>query len=556
MYSAADKSPLGCILPDDDPVTSGYRHWENRNGQLDRDVVKIVMGPNKAEQPPGLDIEPTDSPEVVVACDGTSSQKRLDKALVGGVAWTAGMKWISQVLTWGMTLIVVRLLQPSDYGLIGMAAIYLGFVQLFSEFGLGTAIITMQDLSDNQISQLNSISLLSGLAGFAVSGALAIPIGKFYRAPHLPLVVIVMSTAFLISAFSIVPNALLRKEMRFKTLAIIEGLQSLVQAILTLILASLGFGYWALVFGNLSFSLTATILTLFWKRQRFAWPRLPTIRNVLVFSWHIIVGRLSWALYDNSDFIIAGRVLGQAPLGAYSLAWTFANAPLEKITSMVNRVTPSIFAAVQTDYIALRRYLRNITGALSLVVFPTVLGMALVANDFVRLALGQKWMGVVLPLELLAFHVLFRSNLSLLVPLLNVIGEQRFSMWISILTLAVLLPSFYMGSHWGTAGIASVWIFVYPVVSLPFFWRLFRKIKMSVREYIGTLWPAVSGCTLMAIGVEIFKRLRSPGWPVYLDLVLEVLIGALVYVLAQALLHRERLRVFVGLIKSLRGRSA
>jgi hypothetical protein len=60
----------------------------------------------------------------------------------------------------------------------------------------------------------------------------------------------------------------------------------------------------------------------------------------------------------------------------------------------------------------------------------------------------------------------------------------------------------------------------------------------------------------MAIGVEIFKRLRSPGWPVYLDLVLEVLIGALVYVLAQALLHRERLRVFVGLIKSLRGRSA
>ena len=219
-------------------------------------------------------------------------------------------------------------------------------------------------------------------------------------------------------------------------------------------------------------------------------------------------------------------------------------------------MTPSIFAAVQTDYIALRRYLRNITGALSLVVFPTVLGMALVANDFVRLALGQKWMGVVLPLELLAFHVLFRSNLSLLVPLLNVIGEQRFSMWISILTLAVLLPSFYMGSHWGTAGIASVWIFVYPVVSLPFFWRLFRKIKMSVREYIGTLWPAVSGCTLMAIGVEIFKRLRSPGWPVYLDLVLEVLIGALVYVLAQALLHRERLRVFVGLIKSLRGRSA
>jgi polysaccharide transporter, PST family len=398
--------------------------------------------------------------------------------------------------------------------------------------------------------------LLSALAGFAFSVALAIPIGKFFRAPQLPLVVIVMSTAFLISAFSVVPNALLRKELRFKTLAIIEGLQGVVQAISTLILASLGFGYWALVLGNLSFSLAATILTLSWKRQRFAWPHLPMIRNVLVFGWHVFVGRAAFSLYSDCDFIIAGRVLGEAPLGTYTLAWTLVNSPLEKLTTMVTRVTPSIFAAVQTDYTALRRYLRNITGALSLVIFPTVLGMALVANDFVRFALGQKWMGVVLPLELLAFHALFRSNVILLSPLLNAIGEQRFTMWNSILTLAVLTPSFYIGSHWGTAGIASMWVSVYPLVALPLFWRLFRRIKMSVREYIGALWPAVSSCILMAIGVEIVKRLRGPRWPGYLDLLLDVLVGVLVYVLALALMHREHLRVYIGSIRRLQGRAA
>jgi len=77
---------------------------------------------------------------------------------------------------------------------------------------------------------------------------------------------------------------------------------------------------------------------------------------------------------------------------------------------LVNRVAPTIFAAVQTDHAALRRYLRNISGVLSLAVFPAVLGMTLVANDFVRVALGQKWIGVVLPLELLTLHTLFRSN--------------------------------------------------------------------------------------------------------------------------------------------------
>ncbi len=79
-------------------------------------MVKIVPGPNRVEQPVNADIEPTDSPEAVLACDETGSQKRLDKALVGGVAWTSGVKWISQVLTWGMTLLVARMLQPSDYG--------------------------------------------------------------------------------------------------------------------------------------------------------------------------------------------------------------------------------------------------------------------------------------------------------------------------------------------------------------------------------------------------------------------------------------------------------
>ncbi len=507
------------------------------------------------EQPPRTDIELADSPETVLACEELRSQKRLDKALIHGVAWTAGVKWICQIFSWVMTLVVARLLQPSDYGLIGMASLYLFFVQLFSEFGLGTSVITMQDLSDDQISQLNSISLLMGLAGFSVSAALAIPVAMFFRTPQLRLVIIVMSMAFLSSAFSIVPNALLRKELRFKILAIIEGLQGMAQAISTLILAFLGFGYWALVLGNLSFSFAATVLTLVWKRQRFAWPHFSLIRSALIYSRHIVVGQLSWWIYDNSDFIIAGRVLGEAPLGNYSMAWTLAHAPLEKLTTMVNRVTPSIFAAVQTDHAALRRYLRNISGALSLAIFPAVLGMTLVADDFVRVALGQKWVGVVLPLELLTLYALFRSNVILLVPLLNVVGEERFSMWNSVLMLAVLVPSFYIGSHWGTGGIASAWLLVYPLVTLPFFWRLFRKIKMPVGEYLGALWPAISGCTLMAIAVELFKHLRDPRWPPYLDLLVEILIGAIAYVLALVLMHRDRLRTFLGLIKNLRGQA-
>src|ERR1700748_1352358 len=151
--------------------------------------------------------------------------KSLDRAFVRGIAWTASIKWMTQLLTWGITIIVARLLVPADYGLLGMATIYIDLFTLFSEFGIGTTVVTMQDLSENQIAQLNSLSLLLGFVGFFISAAVAIPLGKFYHAPNLPLVVVILSTGFIISGLRTVPYALLQKELRFKLLAVIEGMQ-------------------------------------------------------------------------------------------------------------------------------------------------------------------------------------------------------------------------------------------------------------------------------------------------------------------------------------------
>jgi PST family polysaccharide transporter len=466
------------------------------------------------------------------------------------------VKWLTQIVTWGTTLVVARLLAPSDYGLIGMAGIWIYLMTLFSEFGLGTAIITVQELTDHQISQLNSVSLILGFVGFGISAAVAYPLGHFFKSAKLPVIIIVMSIGFVISAFRTVPYSLLQKELRFKLLALIEGLQSLSQAITTLVFALLGFGYWALALGGLAFALAPTALTLLWKRQAFAWPRFSELRGALAYSYHIVIGRLSWYAYNDADAVVAGRVLGQAPLGSYTLAWTLAQAPLEKLSTLVNRVMPSIYATIQSDYASLRRYLRNITSGLSLVIFPAVLGMALVARPFVAFALGSKWSGVILPLQLLCIHALIRSNVILLTPVLNVVGEQRFVMWNSLYTMFILPVAFYVGSRWGTAGIAGVWIVVYPFVSLPLFWRLFRKIQMSITEYLTALWPALNGCVFMVVAIELCKRLVSPTQPPYVRFFSEIVVGALAYTLTLVSLHRKHLRAFLRLIRELRRQPA
>ena len=482
----------------------------------------------------------------------TLDRRNLDRIFVRGVAWTAAVKWLTQVVTWGMTVVVARLLAPSDYGLVGMATIYITLFTLFSEFGIGTAVVTLQGLTDGQLSQLNTISLLLGLLGFIISVAAAVPLGRFFHAPNLPSVVIVLSCGFIVSGIRTVPYSLLQKELRFKLLAAIEGLQGVVQALVTLILAFFGFGYWALVVGIVSVSVTPTVLVLIWRRQRFALPKFSSIRNAIHYSRHVVVGRLCWAGYDNSDFIIAGRVLGEGPLGAYTLAWTLAHAPLEKLTTLVNRVTPSVFATIQTDPEALRRYLRNITGAMALIIFPATIGMVLVAPEFVSLVLGPKWSGVVAPLELLALHALIRSNVILLSPLLNVIGEERLVMWNSVVALIVLPPSFYIGSHWGTVGIAAGWVVVYPLVQLRLFSRIFRRIHLSRSEYLEVLWPALSGCAGMAIAITALKFASSELWPLYARLVSEILVGIVAYGMVLLLLHRNYLLVILQFVRASR----
>src|SRR5208282_2908946 len=209
---------------------------------------------------------------------------------------------------------------------------------------------TLQDLTEDQVSQLNTLSLLLGFLGFVISVAAAKPLGKFFHAPNLPLVVVVLSGGFIVSGIRTVPYSLLQKELRFKLLAVIEGLQGVVQALITLILAFLGFGYWALVLGILSSSITPTGLILIWRRQSVALPKFSSIRKAIHYSRHIVIARLCQASYNDSDFIIAGRVLGAAPLGAYTIAWTLAHSPLEKLTTLANRVTPSVYAKIQTDF--------------------------------------------------------------------------------------------------------------------------------------------------------------------------------------------------------------
>ncbi len=492
-------------------------------------------------------------PDLTAPAPPVAPLRELDRSLLHGIAWTSGAKWAGQLFAWASTLIVARLLTPEDYGLVGMASIYLALITLLSEFGLGSAIITLRDLSDGQVAQLNGLAVLFGVVSCAVSCAAAIPLGHFFHAPQLPAVIVAMSAGFVITGFKIVPFALLQRDMRFKALALIDTWRAVLLAVGMIAFALVGLRYWTLVIGGLLSSLLATGAILVLRRVRLAWPRRESLGHAMTFSRHVLVGRLSWYVYSNADFLVAGRILGRAALGLYDVGWTLANIPLEKITSLVSQVTPAVFSAVQQDHAALRRYVLRISEGLALITFPASLGIALVAPDLVQLTLGDKWHGASAPLQLLALSAGLRSVTPLLAQVLYAIGQSRLAMRYAVLCAIGLPIGFYLlGTRWGTAGLALVWVCVYPFFVLPACRRVLKTIELPIREYLRALWPATSASLLMGVAVLAVKLTAGEHLPRAVSFGAQVAVGAVVYALACLILHGERVASFSRILRAMR----
>lgn len=476
----------------------------------------------------------------------------MDRSLAHSLAWKAAGDWFSQIFSWASLLIIVRLLSPADFGTVGMGIVLLPYLRYLGAFGVPRIIVNFRDLTRGQIAQLNTLSVALGLTCFSLATVLAHPVSLFFRDPHLTPVVIVTSLSLIPWGFSAVPEGLIDKEMRFRQASIYDALFAMTAAAVTLIMAYMGFRYWALVCGNVVAAVVRSGLIVAARPHSYAVPRLRELRQPLLFGWHVVVSLVSLNAYSTLDNVTVGRVLGRSALGFYGLAWTLANLPLEKVTSLVTTVVPSYLAVVQETPSEIRRYIRTLTEALSLITFPATVGLALVAKELIPLALGHKWDGVVRPLQILSFYGAFRSIVALLPKVLTAVGNARFVMWVDLFALMLMPTAFYIGAHRGTAGVAWAWVLAYPVVAGLMYWKTFTVTGMKIAEYVRALRPALDGTVLMSAFVLLLKFLTPQNLPVVARLMMEVTIGAIVYTATVFLLHRERARAFLRLSKNLK----
>ena len=191
---------------------------------------------------------------------------------MSGIAWTGGTKWATQILSWAATLIVARILSPADYGLMGMAMVYLGLVTMVSEFGLTASILRHRQLSEEQIARIGGFSIVMGLVIAGISVAISPLIARFYGEPPVAKIIALLSLNFIFGSLGVLPRALLARDLAYPRLALIDGVTNLAQMVTMLVLAVLGFRYMALVFGSIMASACGAMLALRLRSHRLMWP--------------------------------------------------------------------------------------------------------------------------------------------------------------------------------------------------------------------------------------------------------------------------------------------
>ncbi len=462
-----------------------------------------------------------------------------DRNLLRGMAWIGSARWVAQGLSWTATLFVVRLVAPIDYGIATLALAIFAILAVVAEFAIGTAVITKQDLSDGQVSQLHSVAVgLSMLMAVVMLVAAPIAAVAFFDS-RLVDALRVLSVAVLAEGVRAVPVALITKRLNYRLLAAVEFVKQVGTSLTVLVLALSGAGMWALVIGYVVGAAAATALVLHRCPLGFVQPHFQEIRQSLRFAFEVVTARLAWMTYKNSDFFVVGRLYPGELLGQYTMAWTIASLPGEKLGNVITAASQPFFASIQSSLQKLTLHFCRITQLLAFLLFPMVFGLAVVADLVVKVVLGPQWLASVHTMQLLLAFSAVSSVFAPVGQILQVTNNARTSMRVAIATLVVLPAAFaFAGTLAGIVGVAVAWLVVYPALYSVCVITALRALDLRLSQYLTMFVPPVISTAFMVLCVSLM-RTRLGFQNNAIELTISILCGAVAYAAIMALCFRR-----------------
>lgn len=469
-----------------------------------------------------------------------------------GVLWTGGGQATRQVVQICTQLALVRLLFPEDFGLMGMAMFFVGIGQLLADFGIGSAIVQAQSHHKKVLSSCFWANLAVGVLLALIVLACSPFVGRFYGRPEVNPIVAVLSVNLILAALQVVPSALLYRDMNFSDLARAQVVGTLAGSACAIGLAWSGVGTWALVAQPLV-GTTATLLVS-WRSTRWL-PSfefdLRSLAPLLRFSSSLLATNLVGYANRNVDAMLIGRYVGAISLGHYSMAIQIMLYPLQQVSSAIVKVLFPTLVRISDDLPRLRSAYLRANATISLLTFPLMAGLFVLASDFVQVVFGLPWADMTPVLRILSLVGMIQSIGTTMGVIYMATGRTDLALRTTLITTPFVLMSFVAGLPWGITGVAVA----YTTVTVGIFFYTgsvaLGLIALPMRTFLVALrGSAVSSC-VMATAVFAFLQLVEH-WPSVWRLSAGVAIGAGIYVMASVWLNRPQLMDIVRTLQSLR----
>ena len=458
----------------------------------------------------------------------------------------------TSILRLGSLMILARLLDPKDFGLVAMVTAVTGILGLFKEAGLSMVTIQRSTISNEQVSTLFWLNILVGTLLTALCLAAAPLLVTFYREPALFWVTVVLAIAFLLDAAGVQHSALLKRDMRFGVLSAIEIVSQTVSVLVGIGMAMHGFGYWALVGYAAVLPATATLGA--WVMSGWV-PGVPqwsadSGRMIRFGGTATLNGVIMYVAY-NLDKLLLGRVWGAEALGLYGRAFQLINLPSESLNQATGGVLFSALSRLQNDPDRLRKYFLSSYCVLLSLTLPTTIACALFADDLIMLVLGPAWKDAVIIFQLLTPTILALALINPTYFLLISLGRAGRSLKIALVFGPLVMGAIIFGLSYGPRGVALAYSAVLVLWLVPHMaWCIHGTsisgldiLKASGRPFISALVAA--GVTfglqlLYGSSLSPFPRLLLGG-----GLLLIVYLWMLLYVMRQK-------EFYIDLLQSLR----
>ena len=461
----------------------------------------------------------------------------------------AGVTVLSQGVVFAVqliaTVVLARLLMPSDFGVVIMVTTFSLVLMSFGQNGYSEAVIQRQEIDHFLASNLFWINCAVGLVLAIVFAAAGRLLARFYGDPRVAPVAECISISIFLSSVSVLHVALLKRALRFSVTSTIDVLSNVVSVVVSIILASAGWGYWALVAAVIARPFVQTIGA--W--CLCAWiPSLPRrvrgTASIVRFALHVY-GRFSFNyLTRNTDNLLVGWQFGPTSLGFYKKAYDLFLLPANQLLIPVSDVVLSTLSRLERGSAEYRRYFLNGLSILALVGLGAGTMLTLVGKDLIRLLLGAKWgeAGHIFTFFGPGIGIMLIYGPSGLLHL-SIGRADRWFRWV-IVEFGVTVLLFSLGLQWGPVGIASAWSASFWILFVPAFWYAGRPIRFGVTPVLAAVWRYVlasvlAGCASAAIIYEIPVLTAAPG-----------IQGATARILATSLLF---LVLYLGAIIALHG---